>query len=156
MLGGQVTVPLTVYTFGSGGVNAGPQHSQSLGAWFAQVPGLKVVVPSTPRDVLGLFKSAVRDDNPVLCLFAKRLIGASGEVPEEGEDFTLPIGRAEVRRAGGDITIVGVSAAASNVEFIHAYKLLESAPQCTSKRRHKPVDVGDTHQEGQGRAHRMD
>ena len=73
------------------------------------MPGLKVVVPSTPRDVLGLFKSAIRDDNPVLCLFAKRLIGSSGEVPEEGEDFTLPIGRAEVRRAGGDITIVGVS-----------------------------------------------
>ena len=109
MLGGQVSVPLTVYTFGSGGVNAGPQHSQSLGAWFAQVPGLKVVTPSTPRDVLGLFKSAIRDDNPVLCLFAKRLIGSSGEVPEDGADFTLPIGRSEVRREGGDITIVGVS-----------------------------------------------
>ena len=79
-------------------MNAGPQHSQSLGAWFAQVPGLKVVAPSTPRDVLGLFKSAIRDDNPVLCLFAKRLIGSSGEVPEESENFTLPIGRAEVRR----------------------------------------------------------
>jgi pyruvate/2-oxoglutarate/acetoin dehydrogenase E1 component len=90
-------------------VNAGRQHSQSLGAWFAQVPGLKVVTPSTPRDVLGLFKSAIRDDNPVLCLFAKRLIGSSGEVPEDGEDFTLPIGSSEVRRTGSDITIVGVS-----------------------------------------------
>lgn len=109
MLGGQVTVPLTVYTFGSGGVNAGPQHSQSLGAWFAQVPGLKVVAPSTPRDTLGLFKSAIRDDNPVICLFAKRLIGSSGEVPEEGEDFTLPLGHAEVCREGCDVTIVAIS-----------------------------------------------
>jgi pyruvate dehydrogenase E1 component beta subunit len=109
MLGGQVTIPLTVYTFGSGGVNAGPQHSQSFAAWFAQVPGLKVVTPSTPRDVLGLVKTSIRDDNPVLVLLAKRLIGSSGEVEEVDSDFTLPMGQADIKRAGKDVTLVAVS-----------------------------------------------
>jgi acetoin:2,6-dichlorophenolindophenol oxidoreductase subunit beta len=109
MLGGQVTVPLTVYTFGSGGVNAGPQHSQSFAAWFAQIPGLQVIAPSTPRDVFGLLKSAIRDDNPVLCLLAKCLVGSAGELGEIGTDFTLPLGRADIKRPGDDVTLVAIS-----------------------------------------------
>ncbi|MCC7347067.1 MAG: alpha-ketoacid dehydrogenase subunit beta [Variibacter sp.] len=108
MLGGQVKVPLLLYTFGGGGVNAGPQHSQSLAAWFAHVPGLKVVMPATPRDVLGLVKAGIRDDNPVLCLLGKKLIGSVGEVADDGEDFLLPLGVAEIKRRGSDATVVAI------------------------------------------------
>lgn len=106
MLGGQVSIPLLVYTFGSGGVNAGPQHSQSFAAWFAHVPGLKVVMPSSPADALGLVKAGIRDDNPVICLLSKKLIGTTGEVPEDGIDHVIPLGRAGIVREGSDATIV--------------------------------------------------
>jgi pyruvate dehydrogenase E1 component beta subunit len=108
MLGGQISVPLLLYTFGGGGVNAGPQHSQSLAAWFAHVPGLKVIVPSTPADVLGLVKAGIRDDNPVICLLSKKLIGTSGEVVEKCEDHLVPLGLADVKREGKDATIVAL------------------------------------------------
>lgn len=107
MLGGQVKVPLTLYTFGSGGVQAGPQHSQSLASWFMNVPGLKVVQPATPRDVLGLTKAAIRDDNPVLVLLSKQLIGSTGPVEAEG-DIVVPLGVADISRAGDDITLVAI------------------------------------------------
>jgi Pyruvate/2-oxoglutarate dehydrogenase complex, dehydrogenase (E1) component, eukaryotic type, beta subunit len=106
MLGGQVSIPLLVYTFGSGGVNAGPQHSQSFAAWFAHVPGLKVVMPSSPADALGLVKAGIRDDNPVICLLSKKLIGTTGEVPEDGIDHVIPLGQAGIVREGSDATIV--------------------------------------------------
>lgn len=108
MLGGQVSIPLLVYTFGSGGVNAGPQHSQSFAAWFAHVPGLKVVMPSTPADVLGLVKAGIRDDNPVICLLSKKLIGSSGDVPDDGVDHMVPLGHADIRRPGTDVTLVAL------------------------------------------------
>jgi pyruvate/2-oxoglutarate/acetoin dehydrogenase E1 component len=108
MLGGQVKVPLTLYTFGSGGVQAGPQHSQSLAAWFMHVPGLKVVQPATPRDVLGITKAAIRDDNPVLVLLSKQLIGSTGLCEPEGEDVIVPIGRAEIVRPGTAATVVAI------------------------------------------------
>lgn len=109
MLGGQVSVPMLLYTFGGGGVNAGPQHSQNLAAWFAHIPGLKVVTPATPADVLGLVKGGIRDNNPVLCLLSKKLIGSTGEVPADGEDYVLPLGQADIKRAGSDVTIVANS-----------------------------------------------
>lgn len=105
MLGGQVSVPMLLYTFGGGGVNAGPQHSQVLASWFAHIPGLKVVTPSTPADVLGLVKSGIRDNNPVLCLLSKKLIGTTGEIPDD-DDYLVPLGKADVRREGKDLTIV--------------------------------------------------
>lgn len=104
MCGNQVTLPLVLRTPAGAGLNAGPQHSQSLEAWFAHVPGLKVVMPSTPQDAKGLLKSAIRDDNPVLVVEHKVLHSMKGEV-EEGEVLT-PIGKAAVRRPGADITIV--------------------------------------------------
>ncbi len=107
MFGGQFTAPLVIRAPGGGGLNAGPQHSQSLEAWFAHVPGLKVVMPATPADAKGLLKSAIRDDDPVLFLEHKALYASSGPVPD-GEHL-VPIGKADVRRAGTDVTIVTAS-----------------------------------------------
>lgn len=107
MLGGQVKVPLTLYTFGGGGVQAGPQHSQSLASWFMNVPGLKVVAPATPRDVLGLTKAAIRDDNPVLVLLSKVLVESSGLVEADGE-VVVPIGEAATALAGEHVTLVAI------------------------------------------------
>jgi pyruvate dehydrogenase E1 component beta subunit len=107
MFGGQFTAPLVIRAPGGAGLNAGPQHSQSLEAWFAHVPGLKVVMPATPADAKGLLKSAIRDDDPVLFLEHKALYASSGAVPE-GE-YLVPIGKADVRRTGKDVTIVTAS-----------------------------------------------
>jgi len=106
MLGGQLSIPLVVRTPGGGGVQYGPTHSQVLEAWFMQIPGLKVVVPSDAADGKGLLKTALRDDNPVLFVEHKMLYKAKGPVPE-GEHL-VPFGRAEVKRGGSDITLVGV------------------------------------------------
>jgi pyruvate dehydrogenase E1 component beta subunit len=85
----------------------GPQHMQSLEAWFAHIPGLKVVMPSNPRDAKGLLKSAIRDDNPVIFLEHKALYYRKGLVPE-GE-YTVPLGQATVAREGTDVTVVATS-----------------------------------------------
>lgn len=107
MFGGQFKAPLVIRSPGGAGLNAGPQHSQSLEAWFAHIPGLKVVVPATPYDAKGLLKSAIRDDNPVLFLENKALYAMSGEVPDE--EFLVPIGKADIKRPGADVTIVTLS-----------------------------------------------
>jgi len=107
MFGGQVRLPLVLRTHVGAGLNAGPQHSGSLEAWAVHVPGLKVVMPSTPADAKGLLKAAVRDDNPVIVIENKALYAMKGEVPA-GEHL-VPIGRAEVKRAGGDVTVVALS-----------------------------------------------
>ncbi|MBU1274574.1 MAG: alpha-ketoacid dehydrogenase subunit beta [Proteobacteria bacterium] len=104
MFGNQYKLPVVVRTPAGGGLNAGPQHSQCLEAWFAHVPGLKVVMPATPADAKGLLKSAIRDDNPVLVVEHKALHAMKGEVPE-GEHL-VPIGEARVCRQGGDVTVV--------------------------------------------------
>ena len=104
MSGGQFAVPLVIRTPGGGGLQMAAQHSQSLEAWFAHVPGLKVVAPSTPADAKGLIKSAVRDDDPVLVIEHERLYPLKGEVPA-GEHL-VPIGKAAVRREGEDITLI--------------------------------------------------
>jgi pyruvate dehydrogenase E1 component beta subunit len=97
-------VPLVVRAASGSGTGAACQHSQSLEAWFCHVPGLKVVMPSTPLDAKGLLKAAIRDDNPVIFFEPKRLYGTEGEVPQE--EYVLPLGKAHIRRAGGDITLV--------------------------------------------------
>jgi len=107
MFGGMYRMPVVIRAACGAGLNAGPQHSQSLEAWFAHVPGLEVVMPATPYDAKGLLKSAIRDDNPVLFLEHKALYASKGDVPEE--EYLVPIGKAEVRRAGGDVTIVTAS-----------------------------------------------
>jgi pyruvate dehydrogenase E1 component beta subunit len=97
-------VPLVIRAAGGAGTGAACQHSQSLEAWFCHVPGLKVVMPSTPYDAKGLLKAAIRDDNPVIFFETKRLYGQTGEVPEDG--YMLPIGRADIKRTGKDVTLV--------------------------------------------------
>jgi pyruvate dehydrogenase E1 component beta subunit len=107
MSGGQVSVPIVIRGQQGGGRGNGAQHSQSFESWFAQVPGLKVVAPSTPYDAKGLLKSAIRDGNPVLFIEHKLLYNTRGEVPDE--DYAVPIGQAEVKRRGRDITLVSYS-----------------------------------------------
>jgi pyruvate dehydrogenase E1 component beta subunit len=106
MFGGDVSVPLTLTTAGGAGLSAGPQHSQSLEAWLAHVPGLKVALPSSPHDVKGLMVAAVRDDNPTVVVLNKRMLGTKGEVPEQ--IYAIPFGQANTVRPGKDVTIVAV------------------------------------------------
>ena len=106
MFGGDVKVPLTLTTAGGGGLSAGPQHSQSLEAWLAHVPGLKVALPSSPHDVKGLMVAAVRDDNPTVVILNKRMLGTKGPVPEE--IYEIPFGQANTVRSGRDVTVIAV------------------------------------------------
>lgn len=107
MFGGHARVPLTIRTaFGAGRGNAA-QHSQSLETWLTVVPGLLVVMPSTPYDAKGLLKSAIRNDNPVIVIENKLLYGDSGHVPED--DYLVPIGKAVVRKEGKDVTLIATS-----------------------------------------------
>jgi pyruvate/2-oxoglutarate/acetoin dehydrogenase E1 component len=107
MFGSQYTIPLVIRTPAGGGLNAGPQHSQCLEAWFAHLPGLKVVMPATPYDMKGLLKSAIRDDNPVIVVENKALHALKGTIPEE--EYFVPIGKAEIKRIGTDVTVVATS-----------------------------------------------
>ena len=107
MFGGQFKVPLTIRTPAGAVGSAGPQHSQCLEAWFAHVPGLKVVMPSTVYDVKGLLKSSIRDDNPVLFIEHKGLYALKEEIPEE--EYSIPLGQADIKREGSDITVVATA-----------------------------------------------
>ena len=107
MFGGQVEVPMVLRTQGGSGRGNGAQHSQSLEAWFAHVPGLVVIMPSTPYDVKGLLKSAIRDDNPVVFIEHKMLYPTKGSVPDA--EYTVPIGKADVKRVGSDVTVIVTS-----------------------------------------------
>lgn len=102
--GGELAAPLTIFAPSGAGISAGAQHSQSVHSWLGNVPGWVVVTATTPYDAKGLFKSAIRDDNPVVFLPHKRLVEREGEVPDE--EYTLPLGEAAVEREGDDVTIV--------------------------------------------------
>lgn len=107
MFGGKIKVPVVFRTQGGAGRGNAGQHSQSLEAWYYHVPGLKVVMPSTPYDAKGLLKSAIRDDNPVIFIEHKLLYSTKGQVPEE--EYTIPLGKADVKRTGSDITVIATS-----------------------------------------------
>ena len=107
MFGGKITLPMVMRAQEGAGRGNAAQHSQSLEAWFAHIPGLKVVVPSTPADAKGLLKTAIRDDNPVIFLEHKVLYFTKGEVPTD-ENFLIPFGVADVKREGTDVTVVGI------------------------------------------------
>ena len=107
MFGGKAKVPLVVKTIAGAGVAAAAQHSQSMEAWFTNIPGLKTVMPSTPADAKGLMASAIRDNNPVLFIEHKQLLGVSGDVPED--EYLVPLGKASIMRPGTDVTIVAWS-----------------------------------------------
>ncbi|TFG60484.1 MAG: alpha-ketoacid dehydrogenase subunit beta [Spirochaetales bacterium] len=108
MLGGKVEVPLVIRTQGGGGKSYAAQHSQSLEAWFAHVPGLITVMPATASSAKGLLKSAIRSNDPVLFIEHKMLYGDKDTIPDD-EDFTLPLGKAEIVRPGSQVTIVSYS-----------------------------------------------
>jgi len=107
MFGGQTPVPMVLRTPGGGGQQLAATHSQNLEVWYAHVPGLKVVVPSTPADARGLLRTAVRDNDPVIFIENLALYNTKGEVPDG--DYTTELGRAEVVKQGGDLTIVAYS-----------------------------------------------
>jgi len=107
MFGGKAKVPMVVRTPAGSGTGAAAQHSQSLEAWFTHVPGLKVVMPSTPYDAKGLLISSIRDDNPVIFIEHKLLYKTTGEVPEE--EYEIPLGVADIKSKGEDLTIIATS-----------------------------------------------
>lgn len=107
MSGGKLRVPMVMRTTLGASRRSAAQHSQSLHAWFSHIPGLKVIVPSTPYDAKGLLKSAIRDENPVAFFEDKMMYQMKGRVPEE--EYTVPIGVADVKRSGEDITLVATS-----------------------------------------------
>ena len=107
MFGGKATLPIVYRTMAGAGRANAAQHTQSLEAWFAHVPGMKVVMPTTAYDAKGLLKTAIRDDNPVVFIENKVLYAtAKGDVPDE--DYTIPFGRAAIRREGKHVTLIGL------------------------------------------------
>ncbi|WMT30845.1 alpha-ketoacid dehydrogenase subunit beta [Bacillus aerius] len=123
MFGGKGKVPLVVRTPAGSGTGAAAQHSQSLEAWMAHIPGLKVVQPSTAYDAKGLLKAAMDDDNPVIFYEHKLLYKTIGEVPEE--QYSIPLGKADVKRSGKDVTIVATA--------IMVHKALEAAKELAAE-----------------------
>ncbi len=106
MFGGKAKLPLTITAYSGAGVGAAAQHSKSLHGLLMCVKGLKLVTPSTAYDAKGLLKSAIREDNPVVFLEHKMLLSLTGEVPEE--EYTIPLGKADIKREGSDVTVVAI------------------------------------------------
>jgi len=106
MSGGKLTIPMVLRTQGGGGVSAGAQHSQHLEYLFTHIPGLIVVLPSTPYDAKGLLKSSIRNDNPVVFIEHKALYNTKGDVPVD--DYSLPLGKADIKKSGSDMTIIAL------------------------------------------------
>lgn len=123
MNGGKGSIPIVIRTPGGSGAGFAAQHSQSLEAWMAHVPGLKVVQPSTPHDAKGLFKSSLDDDNPVIFFEHKLLYSMKGEVPEES--YSIPLGKADIKRVGTDATIIATS--------IMVHRALEAAEKLAAE-----------------------
>jgi len=140
MSGSKLTVPLVLRTTMGAGRASAALHSPSLHAWLSHVPGVKVVVPSTPRDAKGLLKSAVRDDNPVAFFEDKMMYAWSGEVPDT--EYLIPLGQGEIKREGRDITIVATSSmvheALSAAETLAA---LDIAAEVVDPRTISPLDT---------------
>jgi pyruvate/2-oxoglutarate/acetoin dehydrogenase E1 component len=139
MFGGQIGVPVVIRSIINRGGQQGAQHSQALQSMFMHVPGLKVVMPSTPYDAKGLLISAVEDGNPVIYIDDRWLYEQTGEVPEEM--YTVPIGKAAIRHSGLDVTIVASSYMASQVEQSVAFLLRRGIePETIDLRSIKPWD----------------
>jgi len=123
MFGGKAKIPMVIRTACGAGGSAAAQHSQSLEAWFMHVPGLKVVAPSTAYDAKGLLISSIRDDNPVIFVEHKFIYDLEGEVPED--IYTIPLGKADVKRQGSDVTVIATMA------MVH--KALEAAEELSKE-----------------------
>jgi acetoin:2,6-dichlorophenolindophenol oxidoreductase subunit beta len=141
MFGGEVRVPMVVTVAAGAGLSAGAQHSQSLEAWLAHTPGLKVAMPSSAYDAKGLMVTAVRDDNPVIMMLNKKLLGAKGDVPEEL--YAIPFGEAATLREGTDVTVVALGRMA--VEAVAAAEQLAGegiSAEVIDPRTVQPLDTG--------------
>jgi pyruvate dehydrogenase E1 component beta subunit len=141
MSGGQFKVPIVFRGPNGSAYQVSSQHSQALEAFYANFPGLKVVMPSTAADAKGLLKSAIRDNNPVLFLEQERMYGLKGEVPED-DDFTIPLGVADVKREGTDCTVVARSMTVP-LALQAAEKLAEEgiSVEVVDPRTIKPLDI---------------
>lgn len=139
MFGGKAKVPMVIRLPGGSGTGAAAQHSQSLEAWFAHVPGLKVIQPSTPHDAKGMLLAAIDDNNPVLIFEHKLLYKTKGPVPADA--YRVPIGKAAIRREGRDITLIGSSMMAIRAEAA-AKKLAEEgiSAEVIDLRSIRPID----------------
>jgi len=142
MSGGQFKIPIVFRGPNGSAYQVSSQHSQALEAFYANFPGLKVVMPSTAADAKGLLKSAIRDDNPIIFLEQERMYGLKGEVPED-DDFTIPLGVADVKRDGTDCTIVArsmtVPLALQAADLIQ--KEFDVSVEVVDPRTIKPLDV---------------
>jgi len=109
MYGGKTKLPLTITVYSGAGLSAAHQHSKNLLGWLMNIPGLKIVTPSTAYDCKGLLKTSIRDDNPVVFLYHKVLIatGSTSQIPEE--EYTIPLGKADIKREGKDVTVVAIA-----------------------------------------------
>jgi len=141
MSGGQYNIPIVFRGPGGSAFQVSSQHSQAIESWFAYFPGLKVVMPSTPADAKGLLKSAIRDDDPVIFIEQERMYGNKGEVPDD-PDFTIPLGVADVKREGTDVTIVARSLMVP-IALKAADKLQEQGVSCEviDPRTIRPLDI---------------
>ena len=140
MSGGKLKVPMVFRTTLGATRRSGAQHSQSLHAWVCHVPGLKVAIPSTPYDAKGLMKTAIRDDNPVVIFEDKMMFQQKGPVPEE--EYTLPFGVADIKRAGTDITLVATSSMVQvALEAADCLAALGISAEVVDPRTLKPLDT---------------
>ncbi|HYW70644.1 MAG TPA: pyruvate dehydrogenase complex E1 component subunit beta, partial [Pyrinomonadaceae bacterium] len=142
MSGGQFKIPIVFRGPGGSAYQVSSQHSQAIESWYAYFPGLKVVMPSTPADAKGLLKSAIRDDDPVIFIEQERMYGMKGEVSED-EDFTIPLGAAEIKREGKDATIVARSLMVP-IALQAAEQLEKQGISCEviDPRTIRPLDIG--------------
>jgi pyruvate/2-oxoglutarate/acetoin dehydrogenase E1 component len=140
MFGGKATVPMVLRTPAGSGTGAAAHHSQSLENWFVHIPGLRVVMPSTPYDVKGLLIASIRDDNPIVFVEHKLLYKTKGPVPEE--PYTIPLGSAEVKREGRDLTIFATAIMVKK-SLEAAEKLAEEGieVEVVDPRTLKPLDI---------------
>ncbi len=137
--GGKVTLPLVYMAAMGGGARNGPEHSMSPEALIMHTPGLKLAIPSTAYDAKGLLKTAIRDNNPVVFFYHKRLLGLRGDVPEE--EYTVPFGVADVKREGTDVTVV-----ATGLQVQHALRVADEVKERVSvevidPRTLEPLDI---------------
>ncbi|MBE3115044.1 MAG: alpha-ketoacid dehydrogenase subunit beta [Actinobacteria bacterium] len=142
MSGGSLNVPLVIRTQGGVGKGLATQHSQSLEAWFYHIPGLKVVMPSTSYDVKGLLKTAVRDNSPVMFIEHKMIYPVKSPVPDE--EYTIPFGKADIKRKGEDITIFAYSNMV--IKSLEAAEELEGegiSCEVVDPRTLVPLDIGE-------------
>ncbi len=140
MFGGHATLPVTILTMAGAGLSMAAQHSQSLEAWFCHLPGLKVVMPTTPYDAKGLIIAAARDDNPVIVVLNKMSLAITGEVPIE--PYEIPIGQAKVVREGTNLTIVALGRMMHEaMKAVDGLKELGIDPEIIDPRSLQPFDT---------------